>query len=109
MSKKVIYTILAALFIFGVLFLLWSWLFSGNGSTALHFGLFGTAGTSTNSGGNTTPGGNYTVGLGQNGANGTAGSGQNASNGQIPLNGANGTGGSNGNGGSGTGATLTPG
>jgi len=120
MSKKAIYTILAALFIFGVLFLLWSWLFSGNGSSILHYGQFGTGSTTSQTGGNNTPGGNYTVGLGQNG-NAGAGSGQNAANGQIPLNGtggSNGTGGTNGAGTgnsqgtgatAGTGATLAPG
>jgi len=112
MAKKIVYILLGALLIFGLLFLLWSWFFSGGKTGISTGGFFGTASDTEQTSGGTVPGGNYTTTLGQ------GGSGQNASNGSIPLNGTggtngtgvNGTGGVNGagtgTGGSGTGATL---
>jgi hypothetical protein len=101
MAKKIFYIVIGGLVIFGVLFLLWSWLFSGNKSAQQNNGQFGS-GTDINggdgSGSDTT--GNGQVGLGQ------AGQGQNSGNGQVPLNGSGGTGtGSTG----GTGTTGTGG
>ena len=114
MAKKIVYIVLGALLIFGLLFLLWSWLFSGGTSGSTNTGLFGTASDTSQTSGTTVPGGNYTTTLGQ------GGSGQNAANGSIPLNGSGGNGnagvgtagannstnGSGTNGAAGTGATL---
>jgi hypothetical protein len=111
MAKKIVYIVLGALLIFGLLFLLWSWFFIGKSSTATNGGLFGTASDTSQTSGGTIPGGNYTTTLG------TAGSGQNSANGSIPLGGNGGTNGASsntagtngagtGSGGSGTGATL---
>jgi hypothetical protein len=106
MSKKLVYIILAALFIFGLLFLAWAWLFSGSKPGTVSGGFFGTASDTTQTGGDTTPGGNFTTTLGG------ASSGQNSANGTIPLNGTGGTNGTNGNNNTtgsstGTGATLS--
>ncbi len=90
MSKKIVYILLGALLIFGLLFLLWSWFFSGTKTTS-QTGLFGTASDTSQTSGTTVPGGNYTTSLGQ------AGNGQNSANGSIPLNGAVGTNGTGSN------------
>lgn len=103
MAKKIVYIVLGALLIFGLLFLLWSWFFSGTKTGSLNSGQFGTASDTSQTSGGTVPGGNYTTTLGQ------AGSGQNSANGSIPLNGTAGTNGVNGNtagtNGAGTGGT----
>lgn len=91
MSKKIVYIILGALLIFGILFLVWSWFFGGTTASPLHSGQFGSAGDISQSGGTGTPGGNYTTTLGQ------AGSGKNSANGSIPLNGTRGTNGTGSN------------
>ncbi|HUD02863.1 MAG TPA: hypothetical protein VMR46_02475 [Candidatus Paceibacterota bacterium] len=102
MTKKILYIILGAILAFGLLFLLWSWLFSG-GNTAQTNGQFGTAGNAT---GNAS--------LNANSNNGQTNLGQNTANGSIPLNGSNtnaNSGGINGNssssGGSATSAFAT--
>jgi hypothetical protein len=101
MAKKIVYILLGALLIFGLLFLLWSWFFSGTKTGSLNSGQFGTASDTSQTSGGTTPGGNYTLTLGQ------GGTGQNSANGSIPLNGTGGTNGVNGNtsGTNGTGGT----
>ena len=62
------------MFVFGILFLLWSWLFSGGGIATQNTGQFGTSTEATqNIVGNTGT------------SNGQTGLGQNTSNGSIPL------------------------
>jgi hypothetical protein len=94
MTKKILYLILGAIFAFGLLFLLWSWLFSGGNNSAQNNGQFGTAGNATQNSLTGVNSNNGETNLGQNGINGTNGS--NAVNGTIAL-GNNGTGNTNGN------------
>jgi hypothetical protein len=108
MGKKIIYIVLGALFIFGLLFLLWTWLFSGAVNGTQNNGQFGTASDTNQTLGTTGNGnnGNGEIGLGQ------AGNGQNATNGTISLqnNSTGGTGtGSSGTGGGNTGGGNTGG
>ncbi|MGC9602433.1 MAG: hypothetical protein ABSE76_01680 [Minisyncoccia bacterium] len=94
MTKKILYLILGAILAFGILFLLWSWLFSGGGSGAQNNGQFGTAGNANQNGISSINSNNGETNLGQNTNNGT-----NAANGTITL-GNNGAGNNNGTGGS---------
>lgn len=71
--KKTLYLILGAIFAFGILFLLWSWLFSGSTSTQTT-GQFGTSTDATQS-----------LGTAGNTTNGQTNLGQNTANGTIPL------------------------
>lgn len=82
MGKKIVYILLGALLIFGLLFLLWSWFFSGSKPGTQNTGTFGTAGDTSQTSGTTVPGGNYTTTLDQ------AGNSQSAANGSIPLRGS---------------------
>jgi hypothetical protein len=93
MGKKIVYLVLGALFIFGLLFLAWSWFFSGtNNNGGINNGQFGTAGDANQtSGTNLGTSGNGQTPLGQ------ASNGQTSSNGSIPLGGTNGGTGINGN------------
>ncbi len=92
MGKKIVYIVLGALFIFGLLFLAWSWLFSGNTPGKPVSGQFGTASdTNQTSGTNIGTSGNGQTPLGQ------AGDGQTSSNGSISLGNPGGGTGINGN------------
>lgn len=118
MNKKILYILLGAILVFGLLFLLWSWLFSG-GTAGQNNGQFGTASStgqnfdgSTGAGnGQTSLGGNTangTITVGNNGQNTGAGTGL-GTNGGTTGSGSNGTGtngnGINGSGSNGTGST----
>src|SRR5665213_2803015 len=91
MTRKIIYIVLGALFIFGLLFLLWTWLFSNPTPAAQDNGQFGNASDTTQAVGT----GNGNTGNGQIGL-GTGGNGQTATNGTISL--GNGSGNNSGNG-----------
>ncbi len=81
MTKKLLYVVLGGIFIFGVLFLLWSWLFSGSGNTNQSNGSFGTSTDSTqNVVGNNSGSLNGQTNLGQDASNGTITLGQNGQN-----------------------------
>jgi hypothetical protein len=96
MTKKILYIILGAILAFGLLFLLWSWLFSGGKSVQTN-GQFGTAGNTT---GNSS--------LSTNSNNGVTTLNQNTANGSIPLgNNAGGGAGSTGSVSGGTGGNST--
>ncbi|MDE1924997.1 MAG: hypothetical protein KGH79_02350 [Patescibacteria group bacterium] len=101
MGKKILYIVLGALLIFGLLFVLWSW-FSGSSNQPQNTGAFGTA--------SSTQG---TIGTGgQNNTNGQTPLGSSTSNSTVPLGSGSGAGGGT-NGGStvnaGTGAQLSTG
>ncbi len=110
MTKKLLYIALGGMFVFGILFLLWSWLF-GSGGTAGKNGLFGTASSTSQTFGNATDVNNGQAQLGSNTANGTVTVGNNGKNTGVGGNGAitNGTtgGGTNGTGTNGTGTNGT--
>jgi hypothetical protein len=92
MGKKIVYIVLGSLFIFGLLFLIWSWLFSGTTPGKPTGGQFGSASnTNQTSGTNLGTSGNGQTPLGQ------AGNGQTSVNGSIPLGGSGGGTGINGN------------
>lgn len=89
MGKKILYIVVGALLIFGLLFVLWSW-WSGSSKPAQTTGTFGTASSTEGS-----------LGLGsQNTGNGETPLGSSASNGSVPLGSNTGEGGSLTNGGS---------
>jgi hypothetical protein len=74
MTKKILYIILGAILVFGLLFLLWSWLFSGGGINTQNNGQFGTSTNATQN-----------VGTGVQSTNGETNIGQNASNGIATI------------------------
>lgn len=76
--KKILYIVIGALLVFGLLFLLWTFFFNNHGTAQNQYGSFGSAGTSTNAATGSGLTGNGQVSLGQ--------SGSNAVNGSIPLN-----------------------
>ena len=82
MARKIVYIVLGALLIFGLLFLVWTWFFSGSASTSQNNGQFGTASDTNQTGGIQGAGGNGINALGQ------AGSGQSSANGSISLGGS---------------------
>lgn len=76
--KRILYIVLGALLVFGLLFLLWNFFFNRSANTQNQYGSFGSAGTSTNTSGAGGLTGNEQVSLEQ---------GNTAVNGSIPLNG----------------------
>ena len=113
MTKKILYIILGAILVFGLLFLLWSWLFSGGGINTQNNGQFGTSTNATQNAGTGGSSNNGEANLGQNASNGivTLGNsaGQNTEAGGSSLNGGNTGSGTNGSGSAGTGSTGTNG
>lgn len=99
MTKKILYIILGAILAFGLLFLLWSWLFSGSTATQTN-GQFGTSTSATNNLQTDINANNGQTNLGQNTANGTITLGNNggSTNGTGSTGGINGTGSINNNG-----------
>lgn len=79
MTKKLLYIALGAMFVFGILFLLWSWLFSG-GKTAQTNGSFGTSTDSTQNLYGTGDSNNGQNNLGQNSSSGSVTVGNNGQN-----------------------------
>src|ERR1700691_433813 len=83
MAKRIIYIVLGALFVFGILFLLWSWFFSSSGTQAPSYGSFCTSTQTSNTGAGSSGNSNGEVSLGSSAINNAVPLGTNTNEGGV--------------------------